>query len=135
MPQELHPASTPHLPFFTPLPDGSDFLLNVTAVTLTASVLAVGILFFRIHTLPERMAHKSKKIQVELIAVLGLLSLLSHEHLFWVAGLLLAFIDLPDIGAPFQRAVRALEALAKIDPPQEEARDEPQAAPQEKQNA
>jgi hypothetical protein len=83
-------------------------------VSLTLTVLGVGLLFFRVHTLPERMAHKSKKLQVELVAVLGLLSLFTHEHAFWVAGLLLAFIDLPDFGTPLRRAVRALETMAHV---------------------
>src|SRR3954452_3315720 len=111
---ETHPAASPHLPSFAPGADGSDFLLSFMMVSLTLTVLGVGLLFFRIHTLPERMAHKSKKIQVELVAVLGLLSLFTHEHAFWVAGLLLAFIDLPDIGTPVRRAVHALETLAHV---------------------
>ncbi len=44
------------------------------------------------------MAHKSKKLQFEIVAVLGLLALFTHIHLFWVAGLILAMIDLPDWG-------------------------------------
>jgi hypothetical protein len=130
---ETHPAATPHLPSFAPLADGSDFLLSFMTATLIVSVLAVGLLFFRIHTLPERMAHKSKKIQFELVAVLGLLSLFTHEHAFWVAGLLLAFIDLPDVATPVRRAVRALETLANIPPPQEEQ--EPAPAPEPVQYA
>jgi hypothetical protein len=53
-----------------------------------------------IHSLPERMAHKSKKIQLDLIAVLCLLALLLHEHIFWFAALILAFIDIPDFSTP-----------------------------------
>jgi hypothetical protein len=91
--------------------------MSFATVSLAVTVLAAGLLFFRIHTLPERMAHKSKKLQFELIAVLGLLSLFTHEHGFWVAGLLLAFIDLPDFGTPARRAVVALETMAGIEPP------------------
>ena len=42
------------------------------------------------------MAHKSQKLQFEIVAVLGLLALFTHIHLFWIAGLLLALVDLPD---------------------------------------
>ena len=42
------------------------------------------------------MAHKSQKLQFEIVAVLGLISLFTHMHIFWIAGLLLALIDLPD---------------------------------------
>ena len=62
-----------------------------------------GILFLRLHTLPERMAHKSQKIQFEIVAVLGLIALFTHMHIFWIAGLLLAMIDLPDFGSSLGR--------------------------------
>lgn len=132
------------MPSFAPLADGSDFLLTFMIVSLTLSVLGIGLLFFRIHTLPERMAHNSKKIQFELVSVLGLLALFTHQHAFWVAGLLLAFIDLPDITTPLRRAVTALETLANIPPPQDDQAEGPEAvhaveeaapAPQEKPHA
>ncbi len=88
----------------------------VMGVFLILAVLAVGILFLRLHTLPERMAHKSQKIQFEIVAVLGLLALFTHMHIFWVAGLLLALIDLPDIGWPLRRMAGSLEKLAGIAP-------------------
>ena len=74
--------------------------MAVMAVFLVVAVLAVGLLFLRLHTLPERIAHKSHKLQFEIVAVLGLLALFTHMHLFWVAGLLLALIDIPDFGGP-----------------------------------
>ena len=63
------------------------------AIILLVIVLGFGILFFRLHTLPERMAHRTHKVQFEIVAVLGLLALFTHIHLFWVAGLLLAMIE------------------------------------------
>ena len=83
---------------------------------LILAVLAVGILFLRLHTLPERMAHKSQKLQFEIVAVLGLLALFTHMHIFWVAGLLLALIDLPDFGWPLRRMAGSLEKFAGIAP-------------------
>ena len=71
-----------------------------------------GVIFLTIHSLPERMAHKSKKVQFDIVAVLGLLGLLSHEHVFWVAALLLAFIDLPDFLTPFRRIATSVETIA-----------------------
>jgi hypothetical protein len=129
VPPDPHPAATPHLPSFAPLADGGDYLMTFMTVSLTVSVLAVGLLFLRIHTLPERMAHRSKKIQFELVAVLGLLALFTHQHAFWVAGLLLAFIDLPDVATPVRRAVTALETLANIPPPPEEQEPAKEPAP------
>jgi hypothetical protein len=48
--------------------------------------------------------------------VLGLLALFTHIHAFWVAGLLLALIDLPDIGWPLRRMAGSLERIAGIEP-------------------
>jgi hypothetical protein len=86
------------------------------AVFLVIAVLAVGILFLRLHTLPERMAHKGHKLQFEIVAVLGLLALFTHMHIFWVAGLLLALVDLPDFGTPLNRMAGSLEKIAEVEP-------------------
>ena len=51
-------------------------------------------------------------MQFEIVAVLGLLALFTHVHLFWVAALLLAFIDLPEFGKPLDRMAGSLEAIA-----------------------
>jgi hypothetical protein len=62
------------------------------------------------------MAHKSHKLQFEIVAVLGLLALFTHVHLFWVAGLLLAFIDFPDFSGWLGRIARSVEKIAGIKP-------------------
>ena len=92
--------------------------MMVMAVFLSLAVLAVGILFLRLHTLPERIAHKGHKLQFEIVAVLGLLALFTHMHIFWVTGLLLALIDLPDFGGPLRRMAGSLEKIAGIAPGQ-----------------
>jgi hypothetical protein len=84
----------------------------VAALILLGSTLGFGILFFYLHTLPERMAHKSSKLQFEIVAVLGLLALFTHIHLFWVAGLLLALIDFPDFPGWLGRIATAVERIA-----------------------
>lgn len=94
--------------------------MAIMAIFLLVAVLAVGLLFLRLHTLPERMAHKGQKLQFEVVAVLGLLALFTHEHIFWVAGLMLALIDLPDFASPLWRMVGSLEEMARITPGQSE---------------
>jgi hypothetical protein len=101
---------------FITAPGDTDILMVVVAIFLVAAVLAVGLLFLRLHTLPERIAHKSHKLQFEIVAVLGLLALFTHMHIFWVAGLLLALIDLPDFGNPLRRMAGSLEKIAGIAP-------------------
>lgn len=112
----LHPAAPHHVPFFVPGPDGSDPVLVATGIFLIGAVIAFGLIFLRIHTLPERMAHRSHKLQFEIVAVLGLLALFTHMHIFWVAGLLLALIDIPDFTGPMRRIAGSAESLAGLPP-------------------
>jgi hypothetical protein len=116
----VHPAAPHALPPFITAPGETDVLLVLAAVILVGAVLGVGLLFLRLHTLPERMAHKSHKLQFEIVAVLGLLALFTHIHLFWVAGLLLALIDIPDFSGTFGRMARALEIIAGKTPVESE---------------
>jgi NADH:ubiquinone oxidoreductase subunit 5 (subunit L)/multisubunit Na+/H+ antiporter MnhA subunit len=118
MTASLHPAAPHHLPGFITAPGETDVLMTVMAVVLVVAVLAVGLLFLRLHTLPERIAHKSHKLQFEIVAVLGLLALFTHMHIFWVVGLLLALIDIPDFGNPLRRIAGSLETIAGLRPGQ-----------------
>uniref|UniRef100_A0A9E8CN54 Uncharacterized protein n=1 Tax=Bosea sp. NBC_00436 TaxID=2969620 RepID=A0A9E8CN54_9HYPH len=116
MAADLHPLAPHHLPSFITAPGEADILMVVAAATLVGAVLGAGLLFLRLHTLPERMAHKSQKLQFEIVAVLGLLALFTHIHLFWVIGLLLALIDIPDFSGQFSRMAHALERIAGMKP-------------------
>lgn len=116
MAEAVHPAAPHHLPWFITAPDQTDVLMVVMGIFLVIAVLAVGNIFLRLHTLPERMAHGSQKLQFEIVAVLGLLALFTHQHVFWVAGLLLAMVDLPDFGTPLRRIAGSAEKLADIPP-------------------
>ena len=108
----LHPNAPHDLPSFITAPGDTDVLMVAVGVILLGAVLAVGNIYLRLHTLPERMAHRSQKLQFEIVAVLGLLALFTHIHAFWVAGLLLALVDLPDFGTPLGRMASSLERIA-----------------------
>ena len=112
----INPAAPHALPGFITAPGETDTFLVVMAIFLVIVVLTVGVLFLRLHTLPERMAHSSQKLQFEIVAVLGLLALFTHVHLFWVAGLILALIDLPDWGTPLRRIAGGVEKIAGLPP-------------------
>jgi hypothetical protein len=62
------------------------------------------------------MAHRTHKLQFEIVAVLGLISLFTHMHIFWIAGLLLAMIDLPDFGTPIRSIANSVERIAEAAP-------------------
>jgi len=116
MAESLHPAASHHLPSFITAPGEIDVLMVVMGLILVLAVMMFGILFFRLHTLPERIAHKSQKIQFEIVAVLGLIALFTHMHIFWIAGLLLALIELPDFGTSLRRIAGSSEKIAGIGP-------------------
>jgi len=114
-----HPDASHHLPIFITAPGQTDVLMVVMAVVLVLAVLGFGIFFFRLHSLPERMAHRSQKLQMEIVAVLCLISLFTHMHIFWIIGLLLAVIDLPDFGTPLGRIAGSVEKIAGVEPPKD----------------
>lgn len=112
MNQELHPAAVDHLPFFITAPGQTDVLFNVMAVVVVAIILLIGSLYFTLHALPERMAHRATRAQLQIVAVLCLIALFTHNHLFWIAGLLLALVELPDFGTPARSVAASLDRIA-----------------------
>jgi hypothetical protein len=112
----MHPAAPHHLPFFISGPNGGDALMVVMGIFLVATLLWVGTLYWKLHSLPERMAHKTHKLQFEFVGVLGLISLFTHMHIFWIAGLLLAMIDLPDFGTPIRSIADSVDRIAGATP-------------------
>ena len=118
----IHPTAVEHLPMFITEPGNTDVLMVVTALILLFAVVAFGVLFFRLHSLPEQIAHKTHKVQMEVVSVLCLISLFTHEHIFWIAGLILAFIDIPDFGSPLTRITRAIEKMAGVEAPADPAK-------------
>ena len=107
-----NPAATDHLPIFITAPGSTDVVMVVTGLFLLGAVLLLGVLFFWLHSLPERIAHKSQKFQLEIVALLCLISLFTHEHAFWIAALILAFIEFPDFSGWLARMVGAVERIA-----------------------
>jgi len=114
--EQIHPMGPHHLPFYLAPGSGTDVLMVVMGIFLVAALVWVGTLYLRLHSLPERMAHKSEKLQFEIVAILGLLALFTHIHLFWVAGLLLAMIDIPDFGTPLRSIAGSVEKIADAEP-------------------
>ncbi len=112
MSDALHPAATHHLPPFVTAPGETDVLFIIMAVFVLFAVIGIGIFYFKIHALPEQMAHRGQKVQFEIVAVLALLALFTHNHAFWVAGLLLALVPLPDFTTPLRSIAGSLERIA-----------------------
>lgn len=126
MAQSLHPAAVDHLPVFVTEPGQTDYLFAVLVVFLILMVLIIGNLYFQLHAVPERMAHRTSKVQMEFVAVLALISLFTHNHLFWIAGLLLALVHIPDFSTPLYSIAQSLGKLSGRDP---ETSDDPALTP------
>ena len=113
MAQSIHPAATHHLPIFITEPGQTDYLFNGVVIFLLVAVLVVGNLYFQLHALPERRAHRTSKVQMEIVAILCLISLFTHNHIYWIAGLLLAFVQIPDFSTPLDSIARSLAKLSE----------------------
>jgi hypothetical protein len=113
----LHPAATDHLPFFITAPGQTDGLFNAMVVFLIVVVFAVGLIYLRIHALPEHLAHGTSKVQLQIVGVLALLALFTHNHIFWIAALLLALVQFPNFSAPLASMAQSLERIAGRAPP------------------
>src|SRR6201996_7094447 len=106
-----------HLPFYIAKPGETVVQMIVLGIFRILVILGGGNLYLHLHSLPERMAHKGQKMQFEIVAVLGLIALFTHMHIFWIAGLLLALVDLPDFSTPLTRIAGSVEKIADSDNP------------------
>ena len=90
------------------------------------AVLGIGVFYLKLHAIPEQLAHRHSNTQSQLIMVLALLALFTHNNVFWVAALILALLKLPDFLTPINSIS---ESLKKFTP--EQTDEESAAAPTE----
>lgn len=102
-----------HLPGFITPPGETDTLLVVVTIVIVLSVFAIGVVYFKLHALPERMSHGNTRGQYQLVAILALIALFTHNNLFWIAALLLAAIQPPDFLTPITSIASSLRRLAR----------------------
>jgi hypothetical protein len=110
---DAHSASTVDLPLWLATgPGETDVLLIAMGAFLVLFVFIFGVLMLRLHHLPEHIASTEQKVQYQLVATLGLLGMFTHVNLFWIAGLLLALIDLPDFTGSLNRIASSVRQIA-----------------------
>lgn len=97
-----------YLPFFVTAPGESDLLFTLTVVFLLLVAVGFGALYFTIQAIPDRLADGASKVQLQIVGLLGLLSLFTMNNAFWVAALLLAAIRIPDLVTPLRDIAGAL---------------------------
>ena len=116
---DIHPLAPHSLPPFVGAADGSDPLFSAIIFIVILAVLGVGVFYLKLHAIPEQLAHKHGNTQSQLIMVLALLALFTHNNIFWVAALILALLKLPDFLTPINSISESLKKLTpeKADTP------------------
>jgi len=108
---DIHPLAPHSLPPFVGAADGSDPLFSAIIFIVILAVLGVGVFYLKLHAMPEQLAHKHGNTQSQLIMVLALLALFTHNNIFWVAALILALLKLPDFLTPINSISESLKKL------------------------
>jgi hypothetical protein len=108
----LHPEAIHHLPPFITMPGQTDWFLVAMGIFLVLIIVGIGVFYLKLHALPEHMAHRGQKIQFEIVAVLCLIALFTHNHAFWIVGLLLAMVPIPDFTTPLTSMARSLGVMS-----------------------
>ncbi|AML52292.1 hypothetical protein [Falsihalocynthiibacter arcticus] len=108
-----NPAATEHLPYFIVPPGGTDQMFTVVTVFVLGLILALGVFYFKLHSIPESLAEEKRGNQLQVIGALSLLALFTHNGYFWVAALVLATVTLPDFLTPFRSMARSLLRMSK----------------------
>ncbi len=108
---DLHPLAPHTLPPFVGAADGSDPLFSAITFIVIIMVLVIGVFYLKLHAIPEQLAHKHSNTQSQLIMVLALLALFTHNNVFWVAALILALLKFPDFLTPINSISDSLKKL------------------------
>ncbi len=85
------------LPFWVTPPGETDGFLVFVGLLLVVVILGFGALYFTVQAIPDRMAAGTHKVQMQLVGVLGLISLFTLNNAYWIAAILIAAVPLHDI--------------------------------------
>ena len=110
---DLNPLAAQHVPYFITSPGDTDRMMWMVGIFMVGLVMLAGVLYFKLHALPEHLSHgRASKTQIEIVGVLALLALFTHNSMFWVIALILAMVRIPNFEAPLNMMARALLRLA-----------------------
>jgi hypothetical protein len=102
-----------HLPFYITGPGETDVLFGAVAVALVLIVVGFGAVYFTIQAIPDRMVKGSSKAQMQIVGLLGLISLFTMNNIYWVAALLIAAVRIPDVVTLFRSQARSQRKMSK----------------------
>ncbi len=89
------------------------FFIVVVVIAITVTLL-VGVFYFTLHHLPEKMGKKVNSSQLMLIGILSLIAMFTHNNAFFFAALILAAVQLPDWTTPLTSIAKSLRNLAEL---------------------
>ncbi|WP_370808715.1 hypothetical protein [Falsiruegeria litorea] len=112
----LHPMAAGHIPDYVVAADGSDYLFTFMVFFTLGLILLIGVGYFTLHSLPERMAHESNHSQFQVVGILALIALFTHNNLFWVLAVVVAGFRFPDYLSPMESIAQSLARLAGFKP-------------------
>lgn len=124
-----------HLPFYITGPGETDVLFGVVAVALVLILVGFGALYFTIQAIPDRLVKGSSKAQMQIVGLLGLISLFTMNNIYWVAAILIAAVRIPDVVSLFKSQARSQKRMSSslaemgpaLEPVDETAAAEPDA--------
>ncbi|MEM9394697.1 MAG: hypothetical protein AAGA38_12615 [Pseudomonadota bacterium] len=100
------------LPFYMTPIGQTDTLMIAMVVMVGAFLLLGGVFYLHLHSVPDRMAHQANHTQLQLIGILTLIALLTHNNIFWIAAIIIAALNPPDFVTPLQSIARSLQRMA-----------------------
>ena len=109
----VHELAPHYLPVYVPGADGSDPIMFWTGIGLLVIILLLGIGYLTLHALPEHMATETNRAQFQLVSILAILALFTHNNLYWVAALVLAVVQIPDFVTPLKSIARSLIRISR----------------------
>lgn len=101
-----------HLPFYITGPGESDILFGAVAVSLVLIILGFGALYFTIQAIPDRLVEGTSKAQMQIVGLLGLISLFTMNNIYWVAALLIAAVRIPDFVTLLKSQARSQKKMS-----------------------
>lgn len=97
MESSISAVALDRLPFWVTAPGETDGFLIVVGGALVLILLGFGALYFTIQAIPDRMAAGAHKVQMQVVGILGLLSLFTLNNAYWIAAILIAAVPLHEI--------------------------------------
>jgi len=108
-----HSMATEHLPMFVAGPGETDVFFIIVVIIAIVVALLIGVFYFTLHALPEKIARKVNSSQLQLIGVLSVIALFTHNNYFFFAALILAVIRFPDWTSMLNSMAKSLDKLAR----------------------